>query len=89
MTPPATHAALQSSPATAGTALEQAVGLVAGELAEVEARLEQLLQSSVAIIPACACGSASARPSTSMLKIRFIGHSSCSLGLSLYRARVT
>jgi octaprenyl-diphosphate synthase len=51
MTPPATHAALQSSPATPGTALEQAVGLVAGELPEVEARLEQLLQSSIAIIP--------------------------------------
>ncbi|PCC66799.1 octaprenyl-diphosphate synthase [Nannocystis exedens] len=51
MTPPATHAALQSSPATPGTALEQAVGLVAGELSEVDARLEQLLQSSIAIIP--------------------------------------
>ena len=51
MTPPATHAALQSSPATQGTALEQAVDLVAGELAEVETRLEQLLQSSIAIIP--------------------------------------
>ena len=51
MTPPATPAALSSTPVSAGSAIEQATSLVAGELAEVEARLEQLLQSSIAIIP--------------------------------------
>lgn len=51
MTPSATPAALSSTPFAAGSAIEQATTLVAGELAEVEALLERLLQSSIAIIP--------------------------------------
>jgi octaprenyl-diphosphate synthase len=48
---PATPAAQSLPHVPAGSAIDQAVALVAAELAEVEHRLGQLLQSSIAIIP--------------------------------------
>ena len=79
MTPPATPAALQSTPASAGSALGQAIDLVAGELAEVEARLEELLQSSIAIIPELGgqlafAGGKRFRPLVTLLAARAAGY---------------
>ncbi|HEY8376234.1 MAG TPA: polyprenyl synthetase family protein, partial [Nannocystis sp.] len=69
---------MQSPHIPAGSALDQAIALVAGELAEVEARLEQLLQSSIAIIPELGgqlafAGGKRFRPLVTLLAARAVG----------------
>lgn len=77
MTPSATPA-LSPAPASPGSAIDQVTGLVAGELNEVEARLEQLLQSSIAIIPELGgqlafAGGKRFRPLVTLLAARAVG----------------
>lgn len=78
MTPSATPATYAPSPARPGTAIDQATALVTGELAEVEHRLEQLLQSSIAIIPELSgqlafAGGKRFRPLVALLAARAVG----------------